>query len=322
MSGYRIRLAAPATAASADRVPLVRRGGIGKRQVQALVVALCLFLLASGADAVAAPPPSVPGAFRLAGSNGYELQVVGSAASHGSPSQVVVFVSKGSSFAVYTAPARATATSFEADLGSLGRIAVAYNPTGPTWKRHGTCDFPSTYTVGFYEGTIEFHGEGGYTDASASKVEATVPELPCGSGGETVGGRLPGASLSAFSFGDASRYFRVYKNAPKQPAVFSATIAEASGDVGIVREVQAKGPPPSFIYGATGKKGLEATVRPPAPFSGTARFSKRSHSTRGRLKGDLSVDFPGHPDVALVGSRTGAFLTLHTRITEHSYSPH
>jgi hypothetical protein len=234
---------------------------------------------------------------------------------------VTVFVSKGNSYAAYKAPAKVTATSFEADLGGLGRIDVDYHPTGQTWTRRGTCDAPVTYAVGYYEGTIEFHGEGGYTDGSATKVEGTVPDQPCGFIGVSTGGRSPGASLNASVFGETGLYFRAYKNNLKGPAVFAAEILEASGDVGIVRVVKATGAPGAFTYGSTGHKAARAAVKPPAPFSGSATFSRRGHS-KVRWKGDLAVDFLGHPQVRLTGPGAHVLLSLNTRITEHLLSPH
>jgi len=289
--------------------------------VKTVLLSVWLLLSILGVDGAAGATLPAPGAFELQGSNGYAIRVTGNAASHGSPSEVTVLVSKGKSYAAYQAPAKATATSFEADLGSLGRIDVDYHPTGQTWTRHGTCDAPTTYAVGYYEGTIEFHGEGGYTDASATKVEGTVPDLPCGFIGESIGGRNPGARLAAEIFGETSLGFRVYKNEPKGPAVFDAFIAEASGDVGIVRSVKATGTPGSFTYAATSRGDLEATVKPPPPFTGSASFSKRAHG-KARWKGDLRVDFPGHSDVKLTGPKALASLTLHVQITEHLPSPH
>jgi hypothetical protein len=299
----------------------VRQGEEHGHRLKALLLSVGLLLSILGADSAGAATLPAPGAFELQGSNGYAIRVMGSAASHGSPSEVTVVVSKGSAYAVYQAPARATATSFEADLGSLGRVDVDYHPTGQTWTRRGACNAPITYAVGYYEGTIEFHGEGGYTDASATKVEGTVSDLPCGSIGESVGGRNPGARLSAEIFDETTLGFRVYKNEPKGPAVFDAFIAEASGDVGIVRAVKATGKSGTFTYESADRKSRKAHVTPPAPFTGSASFSQRAHG-KAKWKGDLAVDFPGHPDVKLTGRNALASLTLHVQITEHLTSPH
>lgn len=299
----------------------MRQGEDHGYRLKAFLLSAGLLLLILGADSACAATLPAPGAFELQGSNGYAIRVMGSAASHGSPSEVTVFVSKGKAYAVYQAPAKATATSFEADLGSLGRIDVDYRPTGQTWTRRGTCNAPITFAVGYYEGTIEFHGEGGYTDASATKVEGTVSDLPCGWVGESIGGRNPGARLSAEIFNETTLGFRVYKNEPKGPAVFDAFIAEASGDVGIVRAVKATGKSGTFTYESADRKNLKAKVTPPAPFTGSASFSKRAHG-KAKWRGDLAVDFPGHPDVKLTGPNALASLTLHVQISEHLTSPH
>lgn len=287
------------------------------RRAQTTLIACALLAIGFFSTAAHGAVLPAPGGFELQGSNGYRVQVVGFPASQGSPSYVLVFVLKGSSYAIYTAPAKATPTSFEADLGVFGRVDVEYHPNGMTFTRRGTCDAPVTSAAGFYEGVIEFRAEGGYTEATATRAEGTVPDLPCGGSGEAVGGRLPGATLSAYSFADSAVYFRVYKNAPRERAVFSASIAEASGDVGIVRSVSVAGSASSFTYG---EKPV-AALAPPAPFSGSAAFRKRPHA-RSSWRGDLSVDFPGHPGVKLTGRRSFASLTLHARVTERSLSPH
>ena len=53
-----------------------------------------------------------------------------------------------------------------------------------------------------------------------------------------------------------------------------------------------------------------ATVAPPAPFSGTATFTADPGKQTGSWLGDLSVSFPGRPDVRLAGRRfEGSVLT-------------
>jgi hypothetical protein len=44
-------------------------------------------------------------------------------------------------------------------------------------------------------------------------------------------------------------------------------------------------------------------VKPPAPFSGTASFVADPGKQTGSWLGDLTVSFPGRPDVRLAGKR-------------------
>jgi hypothetical protein len=134
----------------------------------------------------------------------------------------------------------------------------------------GACGERAVFEGGYYEGTIEFHGEMGFTDVSANWATGRAPSFPCGWTSETVGGHLPGARLSVSNFGpDQQMFFTVYKNGPHQRADFRANLLEASGDVAIIRSVQVRGPADGFRYGSTSARAI---VDPPAPFSGVCDF--------------------------------------------------
>ena len=79
-------------------------------------------------------------------------------------------------------------------------------------------------------------------------------------------------------------------------ARFSGFINEKAGRVEILRSAFAKGPAGSFTY----DDGLtEASVDPPAPFSGSATYTEGSPST---WVGDLAMKVPGkRGKIALAG---------------------
>ncbi len=95
--------------------------------------------------------------------------------------------------------ATVTATSIEADLSGLGRIAVTRRPTGRTRTLHAEClpGHEGREEVDRYRGTIEFHGEEGFTEIDAAAARGALGPL-CGipEGGRPPGKSLPGARLA------------------------------------------------------------------------------------------------------------------------------
>jgi hypothetical protein len=281
----------------------------------ARVVALAIGVLAALPAFASAAPRSLPapGAFKLQGSNGYTVEFVAAQAGAARPSEVGLVVSKSGASAIYFGAGRVTPTSFEADFGALGKVAVTYRPTGGSQLIIPGCADVTTlpkevsFPKGVYEGTIEFHGEGAFTDLSATSAPGSFPELRCGSYSETGGSRVKGIVLDASpSVGaDGSGFsFSAVKNHPGGPVAFKATALEAIGDIGILRSVRIKAPSRTFRFSAA--RGV-ATVRPSAPFSGSARWAQQ----RGKpatWRGDLAVDFPGRPHVQLTGSGVEARL--------------
>jgi hypothetical protein len=85
-------------------------------------------------------------------------------------------------------------------------------------------------------------------------------------------------------------------------AQIEADVSEEAGGVAIERSVSVVASSAAFRH-----DGLRtATVSPPAPFSVSATFRRGGPATRWR--GDLRVDFPGRPDVALTGKGARARL--------------
>lgn len=288
---------------------------MGRRSIAGCVGVMAVLALATG-SAASADTAAVtltmpaPGRFQLPASNGYHLEAFSHAAGQGQPSQVYLIARKGRSYAAYLAGAKVTPTSLEADFGSLGRVAVSYHPTGKVLVAE-QCGGPVTYRAGYYEGTIEFHGEGGFTDVTAGWATGKLRDEGCRYTWEGVGG-YHGAIVSVFSWQEGHEFsFQAYKNRPDGRANFGATLLEASGDVAIVRSTETRAPASALSY----DNGPDVVIDPPAPFSGTARLHERRRRADD-WSGNLTVDFPGHADVSLVTEPMWADLTRHAQLRE------
>lgn len=274
------------------------------RIAAAALVMLCSLTFASMASAREMP---APGQFRVPASNGYTLSVSASEPLFGFPSMVALSASRGEASATYVVAGHVTPTGIEADLGALGRIAVAYRVTGGEVSRKQGCGPRIAYPAGVYEGTIEFHGEDGYAVASASSAKGGLPASPCAVYSIRSGPRIAAAHLQV---GDGDPwagngvYFEAMKDGPNAKTLFRAAVTEAVGDIGVTREVMIGGAASAFLYPRSLRT---ATVSPPPPFSGAATF-KRGVARRNFWSGDLSVDFPGRADVPLTGERTQSSL--------------
>jgi hypothetical protein len=173
---------------------------VGPRVLVAAVLAIGCLL---------SPPPQATGktlvgvpVFKLRASGGYSILVAGGLAHGKHPAVVLVFVSGPGGEVTYSARATTvSATSVKADLGALGRIDVAYSPSGRTKTAKSSCGGgPLRYDAGFFEGTIDFTGEEGYTEVTATRAPVDPQfflDFVCpGDVGPTGSGPgLPGAEL-------------------------------------------------------------------------------------------------------------------------------
>jgi hypothetical protein len=221
---------------------------------------------------------------------------------------------------LYFARATVTDTSIKADLGSVGKIDVNFVPSGEARRERPACGGkPVAVDSGRYAGTIEFHGEQGYSEAHASGAPGDakfVLSLVCGeSHDEGFGGHSPGALLRAHSRGGARFEFEARKNSPSRVARFSASISERRGALLIDRAVTAVGKPSAFDYDVPAGT---AAVEPPAPFGGSAGYG-RTIDGRVTWHGNLSVDFPGRAGVRLTGAGTRASLVRAVQNPSHPF---
>jgi hypothetical protein len=282
---------------------------VGDRRSKIVVAVLSLWvaLLCAPAVAPAAGDPRSGGYgfFELEASNGYSVVVLAGSEKGYEQGELVLLVRGEDGFVAYLAPATVTDTKIEADLGALGGIAVEFEPSGAKGKE--ACDGKQVpYDKGAYVGTIEFHGEEGYTDLSATRARFTLrPALdgicgPPATFGESSGPGLPGAGLLAKArLQNGSIALKANQNRPGARVRVRAAIGEKRGQIRIHREVGSFYPAGAFHFDP---RLRSASLSPSAPFSGSAVYRRHAQPAN-RWTGSLSVDFPGRSDIPLTGAR-------------------
>jgi hypothetical protein len=252
-------------------------------------------------------------AFKLDGSNGYKIVALAANERADGRGQIVFFVGRGRETAFYVAPAQLTATSVEASLGELGSVSLEATPSGRTKELSGCGEDrrPVAYEPVRYNGTVEFHGEEGYTEAASNaprEFTSFFSRALCASIGvsEIGGDNLPGAKLQLRSrSGDYGLQLQVNKNRPDKRSWFEVKVREKRGRISISRSASRWLGSGAFQYDPL----LDtATLEPPAPFSGRASFHRGLVPAR-RWSGNLTVDLPGRSDVPLTGPGIQAALS-------------
>lgn len=290
-----------------------------------VIALLALVVLASVRAAAAAaegePDTGAFNAFNLKGSNGYRIAVLAISGKGYRKGQVLILAGRRRQGATYFAPAKVTDTSVEADLGSLGRIDVTFQPSGEKGVEHPVCD-PSqkaSYDKGSYVGEIEFHGEEGYTDISTPSAAYSLhPYIdiicPGRSSGEYVGRFETGARLAVrLRRGDERISMQVNQNRPGARVRIRASLEERRGRIRISRDLNLTQPASSFDFAPDLSA---ASLTPPTPFSGTALYLRDARRAN-RWTGHLSLDFPGRSSVPLTGARFDVNL-VRARLVEES----
>jgi hypothetical protein len=253
--------------------------------------------------------------FMLAGSHGYEITVVGYLG--GKPS-VTLYAKRGHSEVEYTAPGTVTEDTMKARFGSLGTVDVHFEPSGQVREAINYCN--STHptvavNLGTFAGKIEFRGERGYTTVTAERAEGGVGNdlaLP----GEPENARCQATAAGGETRQNA-KFTSLEAGASKTGVGFTAiaitevegTDASATSNVimsagsftreqkmEISRSIAVAAPASDFAF----DDALDtATVKAPAPFSGTAHFHKGATPA---WSGSLEALVPGLGRVRLAGS--------------------
>lgn len=265
--------------------------------------------------------PGVSVAFELEGTNGYSIGFAAYDEEGDGKGRFYVSVRGKGSSAFYSAPAALTESAVRADLGALGKIDLVARASGRRKTIHVKCsDEKFTYEPATYEGTVDFRGEEGYTQAHATRVAKapTISSFCGGSGsGEATGVGLPGARLRGLSFARGRTLsFQFNKNRPLSRTLFSASLKEREGRVFIVRDVKGRVPASAFRFDESLQ---DVTLSPPAPFSGSASLRRTPNAVSPFLEGDLAVDFPGRSHV-LLGGPTVHISIAHARYTRSGQS--
>jgi hypothetical protein len=298
-----------------------------RRHWKVLILAVILGLFAQSAAAMAEGEEETGafGAFRLKGSNGYSVLVMAFSRPHYEHGEVLVWAAKRNEAVIYLAPARVTATTIDGNLGAVGRISVAFEANGASEQVGTSCDLGSkvSFQPGSWDGTIALAGEEGFTRVGETRAKAIVNpfiDIVCGDSigiSEGSGPGVRGARLVARSANSRRALFlQVNKNHRGAPVRVESSLEERRGRLLVNREVVHRYPTRSFSFDPLLRT---ATFDPPAPFSGAATFHRNANPAN-RWTGNLSVDFPGHADVPLVGRRFRAALVHATRSEEKAHS--
>ena len=212
----------------------------------------------------------------------------------------------------------------------LGRIEGRFVGGGrPAGSQACGVGSEGEFESGHFVGDLVFRGSGGYETWRASRVSAevtrgcTAETTRAESAPKTLFGYLGGYSPSFSGGGDgpfsvltarvpgrrrsAELLALVYGRGPEESLVFIARADEYLGD-GVVCERWAKRSGiqrrDQFEIAPGSRRPPGATVKPPAPFSGEATYSRQGQT----LRGDLSVHLLGRT-VRLAGANAEASVS-------------
>jgi hypothetical protein len=228
-----------------------------------------------------------------------------------------MIVNRGPQVAYYSSPAQVTAERVTARFGELGELDYRFAPKG-----NGSIECTGSENgEAVFEGTFNFTGENGYVHIEADHAEGSfqiypepkncteerlarrfVPYQPSYSDdGATLharaGARAKGRMREIIVFDDG-------RHAPHRVVVY-ATLGERREGMSVARGVQLMAVSRAFRWNL--KKGT-ATMRPPAPFTGWATFTRHGHNGHGTWKGSLGMPILGGEPVELTGREFRAFI--------------
>jgi hypothetical protein len=227
-----------------------------------------------------------------------------------------VIIYRGRQVAYYTTLATVTAERVTARFGRLGELDYRF---APKWNESVDCNGAEEGEAVF-DGTFDFTGENGYVGVEAGHAEGTFRIYPepksCPQKGLSPRA-VPyhpsyseeGATLQARtgSRTNGIREINVFDEGQRGPykvALF-ATLGEEREGMTVARGVQLAAGSGAFRWNL--KKGI-ATLRPPAPFTGSATFTQYGHDGHGTWKGSLGMPILGGESVKLAGGEFRAFI--------------
>jgi hypothetical protein len=303
---------------------------VGDRCAKVAVALLSLWaatlVAPPAAPALGGPETGGYGAFRLKASNGYEVFVLAASRAGYRKGEARIFVSRRDRAVFYDAPATVTDTRIAVDLGAVGRIDVEFEPSGSTGVARSSCepDYRVAYEKGSYVGTVDFRGEEGYSEVTATRVPISIQpfvEVGCFTigEGETFGDGIEGARLRVLTRLPRGRLsLQANQNRPGARVRLRTSIEEQRGAIRVFRVIGAVYPADALQFDP---KLRSAVLRPPAPFSGSGIF-RRGAKQANRWTGSLTVDFPGRSNVSLTGDRFHVGLLHATYMRETLQSRH
>jgi hypothetical protein len=299
-----------------------------KLPVVLLMAAMVFGALASSVRASAASrhyrrPASVVAEVELHGTAGFELSLV--AFNHSMDLSVTKGIAKlGEEGVTYSSrrPA-ASAGYFDGNglnvrIGRLGRFRARFVVKSiKTEAVSGECKGdPPTIEQGYFVGLLDFRGERGYSSAHARRAPGTVTRIASARCARSPSFRpddefrLVASDRNADTILRASRE-EVSAGSKVTPTSFLVSVASESGELAVIHSAFVldfhADPGATFRTPNLAEPLTEATLRPPAPFSGSANFRLESPLTA-KWTGDLTVELPGLGGVPLAGDEFQAGL--------------
>jgi hypothetical protein len=234
--------------------------------------------------------------------------------------KATLIVGKAHQVAYYSAPAKVTAKRVTARFGTLGALDFRFGPKG---RESGRCLGAYGYEEAEFEGTFAFTGENEYVHIEADHAEGTVQAEPPPKGCASprrARRAVPyrptysdeGATLEATAGSrdrGRARELSVYDagsraHGRRRGAIFGDLWEEREGMI-VSRGAQIVLRPAFFRWNLdTGT----ATLRPPAPFTGSATFTRHGTNGHGTWTGSLSMPVLGGEPVELAGSDFRAYI--------------
>jgi hypothetical protein len=293
-----------------------------------MFVAIVFVALASCGGASAASrhyrrPASAVAEVELRGAHGFELRLV--AFDHSMDLSVTKGVTLGEEGVTYSSRRPTVSTgyfngsSLDVRVGRLGRFLAHFVPTSTKSEGdNGECrGNPPTIEQGHFVGSLDFRGERGYTSAHTHRALGTVTRIasarcvvrsPRFRPGDEF--RLVAGDKKADTILQASRE-EVSSGSKVTPTSFLASVASKSGNLAVVHSAFVLDfhahPGATFRTPNLAEPLAEATLQPPAPFSGSAIF-RLEGMRRATWTGDLTVELPGLGRVPLVNDGVQAGL--------------
>jgi hypothetical protein len=253
--------------------------------------------------------------FRLSGSHGYRIDVLGWGGE-----AVQLRAAKAGASALYVVPTKRGGYGMHVQLPGVGSLSVGFRRNGhrhrlDLWPQ---CDGPPPVVHGGHvHGRIHFRGERGYTRVNAHHAAAQVltwqrQSCDLSAGVPFLGRpRERAAELLAFKVltgigFDAVRFKRRAQRLPGR-VIFKAEASDRRGPMYIERYAVAIAGPTSLRMPEPKTQPEHLLVEPPPPFAGTASFTRSSESTFS-WAGSLRARLPGLAQPApLTGPRFDVF---------------
>jgi len=226
-------------------------------------------------------------------------------------------VARGPRVAYYTVPAQITADRVTARFGGLGELDYHFAP-----KPNGSVECNGAEEgEAVFEGIFAFTGENGYVHFEAAHAEGSfrISPEPKTCAQRRLARRAvryhpsysdEGATLNAAAGSRAKGRMREVtvfdegRHGP-HPVILFAALTEKREGMGVARGVQLAAGSGSFSWNL--EKGT-ATLRPPAPFTGSATFTRRGHDGHGAWRGSLGMPIFGGDSVKLAGGGFRAYI--------------